>query len=103
MHYIPKRYISKKYPPIARQEIKAIRFSYNLSQSAFAKMINISVNSLQNYEIGRTNPSSAVTALFMFVKECPHVFKPKLHPTHKIRPFDLTKNRLMHMKEDGPL
>ena len=72
-----RKYASKTYPPILPSEIKAIRSSYNLSQRAFAKLLDISVDTLQNYEIGRTHAASTATALFVLAREHPEVFKRK--------------------------
>ena len=72
-----KKYASKTYPPILPSEIKAIRSSYNLSQTAFASMLDISVDTLQNYEIGRRHAASPATALFILAREHPEVFKRK--------------------------
>lgn len=56
------------YLPITVMEIKAIRKQYNLSQRSFADMLDISVRTLQNYELGRIRPSQTATALFNFAK-----------------------------------
>jgi putative transcriptional regulator len=79
------RNASKDYPPISAKEIKAIRRAYNLSQPSFAKLLKISVKTLQNYEISRTRASSSATALFRFAKENPDLFLKKL--TEDARPF----------------
>jgi len=66
--------LAKDLEPITPKEIKSIRREYNLSQASFAKMLRISVRTLQNYEIGHRIPGSAASALFRFAKENPKVF-----------------------------
>jgi|APSaa5957512535_1039671.scaffolds.fasta_scaffold329334_1 putative transcriptional regulator len=77
--------LSKNHTPISAKELKAIRKMYNLSQASFAKLLRISVKTLQNYEIERRRPSSTATALFWFAKKYPNVFLQGL--TGDNRPF----------------
>ncbi|MBA8667776.1 helix-turn-helix domain-containing protein [Holosporaceae bacterium 'Namur'] len=55
---------NEHWPPLKPLEIKDIRRGYNLSQRDFASMLNISIRTLQNYEIGHRLPSSIACALF---------------------------------------
>ena len=71
------RYKSKKYATFTPLEIKDIRRSYDLSQESFARLLHISIDTLQNYEIGRSSPSSTAAALFLIAKNHPEVFKKK--------------------------
>jgi len=72
-----KKYASKEYSPLLPTEIKEIRQSYNLSQMAFARLLEINLNTLQNYEIGRTHTPSPAVALFLLAKDHPEVFMEK--------------------------
>lgn len=72
-----KKYSSKQYPPLLPSEIKEIRRSYNLSQPAFAGLLDISVNTLKNYEIGHRHTPSPAVALFLLAKDHPKVFMEK--------------------------
>lgn len=49
-----------RYDPL---DIKGIRKKLNLSQSRFALLIGVSVNTLQNWEQGRRHPSGPAKAL----------------------------------------
>jgi putative transcriptional regulator len=53
-----KRY-SVKLPP----DVKTIRNKMNLSQSAFAGFLGVSVRTLQDWEQGRRKPSGPATVL----------------------------------------
>jgi DNA-binding transcriptional regulator YiaG len=62
-----KRFIGK--------DLKKIRKKYNISQRCFAEMLDISVKTLQNYEIDhRAMPSTSVS-LFIFADENIDLFK----------------------------
>lgn len=72
-----KKYSSKQYPPLLPSEVKAIRNSYDLSQSAFADLLDISVSTLKNYEIGHRHTSSPAVALLLLARDHPEVFTEK--------------------------
>lgn len=56
------------YASLTKLEVKAIRKLYNLSQRSFAEMLDINLRTLQDYELGRINPSQTAIALFNFAK-----------------------------------
>ena len=82
-----QKFASKKYPPLLPSEIKDIRRSFNLSQASFAELLDISIDTLQGYEIGRHRTPSTAAALLMFAKEYPHLFLKRIsklkHPPRK--------------------
>lgn len=55
--------------------IKQIRKAYNLSQRCFAAMLDISVKTLQNYEIDRNTIPGTARSLFIFAGENMDLFK----------------------------
>ena len=54
-------------------DIKNIREEYGLSQSEFAGLLGISVNTLQNWEQGRRKPHGAARVLLMVAEKHPKV------------------------------
>lgn len=53
------------------EEVKAIRKATRLSQAKFAKVINMQVRTLQNYEQGRRTPKGPTLALLRAIKKDP--------------------------------
>ena len=70
---------------LSKEEIKAIRKSYNLSQRCFADLININVRTLQNYECGTRKVHGPVRSLFLFVRDN----KKEILRKYKNRVFDI--------------
>ena len=70
------------------KDLKKIRKKYNISQRCFAEMLDISVKTLQNYEIDhRAMPSTAVS-LFIFADENIELFrKYYLSKVERIEPY----------------
>lgn len=56
-------------------DIKKIRKAYNLSQRCFATMLDISIKTLQNYEIDRRTIPGTARSLFIFAGENIDLFK----------------------------
>lgn len=54
--------------------VRLVRAKTGLSQSEFAKQLNISVRTLQEWEQGRTNPTGAAVSLLNIVGEHPELF-----------------------------
>jgi len=54
-------------------DIKNIREEYGLSQSEFAGLLGISVNTLQNWEQGRRKPRGAARVLLMVAEKHPNI------------------------------
>jgi putative transcriptional regulator len=59
------------YP--ARVDVKAIRKNSGLSQSEFANRYGFSVRTLQEWEVGRAQPPSAVRAYLIVIDDAPDV------------------------------
>jgi len=55
-------------------EPKVIRSKLNLSQSAFAGMLGVSMRTLQDWEQGRRNPQGPAIALLRIAEQHPEVF-----------------------------
>lgn len=62
-------------------DVQAIRDSYQLSQSEFAALLGISVDTLQNWEQGRRTPAGPARVLLQIAAKHPEavwdVVKPK--------------------------
>lgn len=54
-------------------DIKSVRKKLHLSQSQFAFLIGVSVNTLQNWEQGRREPRGPAKALLKVASEHPEV------------------------------
>lgn len=57
------------------RDIKKIRKDYNLSQRCFAAMLDMSVRTLQNYEIDRYSIPGTAKSLFLFAGENVELFR----------------------------
>jgi DNA-binding transcriptional regulator YiaG len=77
--------ISKgKAAPSRRFEIKApdaklVREQIGLSQSEFARLMRVSVKTLQNWEQHRRNPTGPAAALLQIMSTAPEVALESLH------------------------
>ena len=64
-------------PPIPSalraDEVKAIRYKLNLSQSEFALMIGVSLSTLQGWEEGRHRPDGPAQALLRVCSRNPKI------------------------------
>ncbi|UAA37868.1 type II toxin-antitoxin system MqsA family antitoxin [Paraneptunicella aestuarii] len=60
--------LSQPSPP------KEIRKKMNLSQSAFAGLLGVSLRTLQDWEQGRRNPQGSAIALLRIAEQHPEVF-----------------------------
>lgn len=58
--------------------VKAIRAKSGLSQSEFARRYGFSVRTLQDWELGRTQPPSAVRAYLMVIDRFPETVEKAL-------------------------
>jgi putative transcriptional regulator len=56
-----------------KPDIQRIRAGYNLSQSEFARLIGVSVNTLQNWEQGRRSPQGPASVLLQVTASHPEV------------------------------
>jgi putative transcriptional regulator len=55
------------------QDVRAIREKLQKSQSEFARMIGVSVSTLQNWEQGRRQPHGPARALLVVASKAPEV------------------------------
>jgi putative transcriptional regulator len=55
------------------EDVRAIREKLNKSQSEFARMIGVSVSTLQNWEQGRRQPHGPARALLRVASRAPNV------------------------------
>jgi len=60
-------------------DVKAIRDNIGLSQSDFAKLVGVSVRTLQNWEQHRRSPSGPAAALLKIVSASPEAALKSLH------------------------
>jgi len=60
-------------------DVKAIREQIGLSQSEFAKLMRVSIKTLQNWEQHRRNPTGPAAALLKIVSTAPEVALRFLH------------------------
>lgn len=77
--------ISKGEIPAARRftvlppDAKAVREKTGLSQADFARLMQVSVKTLQNWEQHRRNPTGPAAALLKIVSTAPEVALKSLH------------------------
>jgi putative transcriptional regulator len=64
---------------VAAPDAKAVRKQIGLSQSEFAKLMRVSVNTLQNWEQHRRNPTGPAAALLKIVATAPELALKSLH------------------------
>jgi len=60
-------------------DVKAVREQIGLSQSEFARLMRVSVKTLQNWEQHRRNPTGPAAALLKIVLTAPDVVLKSLH------------------------
>lgn len=65
------------------QDVSAIRMKLKKSQSEFARMIGVSVATLQNWEQGRRHPVGPARALLVVASKAPEVVAKALAPTSR--------------------
>ena len=59
-------------------DVKAIRAKSGLSQTEFARLYGFSVRTLQDWELGRTQPTSAVRAYLIVIQRYPKTVRKAL-------------------------
>jgi putative transcriptional regulator len=64
---------------VAPPDVKAVREQIGLSQSEFARLMRVSVKTLQNWEQHRRNPTGPAAALLKIVLTAPDVALKALH------------------------
>ncbi len=69
---------SRRFEVIA-PDAKAVREQIGLSQSEFARLMRVSVKTLQNWEQHRRNPTGPAAALLKIMSTAPDVALKSLH------------------------
>jgi DNA-binding transcriptional regulator YiaG len=64
---------------IAPPDVKALREQIGLTQSEFARLMRVSIKTLQNWEQRRRNPTGPAAALLKIVSTAPDVALKLLH------------------------
>ncbi len=64
---------------VAVPDVKALREQIGLSQSEFAKLLQVSIRTLQNWEQHRRNPTGPAAALLKIVSTAPDLALKSLH------------------------
>ena len=64
---------------VASPDVKAVREQIGLSQSDFARLMRVSIKTLQNWEQHRRNPTGPVAALLKIVSTAPDLALRSLH------------------------
>ena len=65
---------------VAPPDVKAVREKIGLTQGEFARLMRVSVKTLQNWEQRRRNPTGPAAALLKIVSTAPDVAIKLLHP-----------------------
>jgi putative transcriptional regulator len=78
-HMIGKAVRGARTSELAEPDIRAIREVAKISQSQFARLIGVSVRTLQNWEQHRTRPSGPARALLKIVASDPKSAIEALH------------------------
>ncbi len=60
------------------EKIQAIRKNMNLSQSVFAKLLNVSASSVRQWEQGKRKPSGSTKVLLELLEKSPHLLDYRL-------------------------
>lgn len=63
--------------PLTPRQIRAIRQHFNVSQAAFARIINVSANTVESWEQGARRPRDASLKLLTIAQLHPEVFWPQ--------------------------
>ena len=59
-------------------QIKEIREQMNISQTVFAKLLNVSPSSIRQWEQGKREPTGATKVLLELLKKTPHLLDYRL-------------------------
>ena len=63
-------------------QTRAIREQMNLSQTVFAKLLNVSPSSIRQWEQGKRKPTGATKVLLELLKKSPHILDYRLIGSH---------------------
>ncbi len=58
---------------LTTHQIRTIREQMNLSQTVFAKLLNVSPSSIRQWEQGKRKPTGATKVLLELLKKSPHI------------------------------
>ena len=58
-----------------KEDVQTLRHEFGVSQSVFAKFMGVSVNTLQNWEQGRRQPTGAARVLLTIAYRQPALFR----------------------------
>jgi len=58
-----------------KEDVQALRHEFGVSQSMFAKFMGVSINTLQNWEQGRRQPTGAARVLLTIAYRQPTLFR----------------------------
>gem|GEM_PF-262420 len=64
---------------LSADKVQEIRGKLNLSQSVFAKLLNVSTSSIQGWEQGKRNPSGSTKVLLELLEKSPHLLDHRLN------------------------
>jgi putative transcriptional regulator len=64
---------------VTQPDVKAVREQIGLSQSEFARLMRVSIKTLQNWEQRRRNPTGPAAALLKIVLTAPDLALKTLH------------------------
>ena len=64
---------------LTTHQIKEIRENLNLSQTVFAKLLNVSPSSIRQWEQGKRQPTGATKVLLDLLKRSPHILDYRLN------------------------
>ena len=63
---------------LSTNQIKEIRENLSLSQTVFAKLLNVSPSSIRQWEQGKRQPTGATQVLLDLLKRSPHILDYRL-------------------------
>jgi putative transcriptional regulator len=63
--------------PLTPRQIRAIRQSFNVSQAVFARIINVSLNTVESWEQGARRPREATLKLLTIAHHHPEILLPR--------------------------
>ena len=64
---------------LTTNQIKEIRENLSLSQTVFAKLLNVSPSSIRQWEQGKRHPTGAAQVLLDLLKRSPHILDYRLN------------------------
>ncbi len=70
---------------LTNNQIKEIRENLSLSQTVFAKLLNVSPSSIRQWEQGKRQPTGATQVLLDLLKRSPHILDYRLIPQKSLQ------------------